>query len=433
MSIDQDMGGLPPSAMDASSFYFCGPQRMLFGWGIRERLPALLTRMRLQHIAFVSDPFFAREGAPGEALVQALRASGAEVAVFDKCSPDPSLHDGDTARDRLRQSSIAFDCVVVMGGGSAIDLAKVLCLTLRHGGPAARFVGQRIELEPLPLIALPTTAGTASELTPGAILVAADGVTKVAIMANDLRARVAVVDPELTVSCPPRVTADAGVDALTHAIESFLTQNSEDFDLEGDVDPGYSGRSHLTRIFAREAMRLCHRHLQTAYREPGHREARTGMALASLYAGLSYASAGLNAVHALAYGVAALTHAPHGTTNAVILPYVLQDLVTDRAEDLKEIAMIFRGADRPDQKDANGAPHMAALYVRDLIGSVGVPIHLRALGVLREQLPSIVDAGLGVQRLTKAYPGGRAGERYTRIVESAFTGQLEAVDVAAAC
>ncbi len=424
------MNGLLSPEGDLASFHFCAPQRLLFGWGMRHRLPALLARLRLGRIVFVCDPYFARAGAPGERLVRALQAAGAEVALFDACSPDPSLADCDAAQQRLRQTGLRFDSVVVMGGGSAIDLAKVLCLSLAHGGPAARFVGQRIELAPLPLVALPTTAGTASELTPGAILVAEDGLTKVAVMANDLRARVAVVDPELTVSCPPRVTADAGVDAMTHAIESFLTQDSADFDLEGDVDPGYSGRSHLTRVFAREAMQLCQRHLHTAWREPDHREARTGMALASVYAGLSYASAGLNAVHALAYGVAALTHAPHGTTNAVMLPYVLQDLVDERADDLQAIARIFQGA--APSGDTDGSPHQAARRVRDLIAAVGVPTDLRALGVRREQLPQIVAAGLGVQRLTKAYPGGHAAERYPRIVEAAFNGQLDAVGAALA-
>jgi alcohol dehydrogenase class IV len=429
----RDLYGQLPSTRDVSSFYFCAPQRLLFGWAIRHRLPALLARLRLGRIAFVCDPYFARAGAPGEVMVRELKAAGAEVALFARCSPDPSLGDCDAAHRLLRQSAIRFDSVVVMGGGSAIDLAKVLCLTLEHDGPAARFVGQRIELAPLPLIALPTTAGTASELTPGAILVAADGLTKVALMANELRARVAIVDPELTVTCPPHVTADAGVDAMTHAIESFLTLDSADFDLEGDMDPGYSGRSHLTRVFAREAMQLCQRHLHTAWQEPGNREARMGMALASVYAGLSYASAGLNAVHALAYGVAALTHAPHGTTNAVMLPYVLQDLVDDRAEDLKDIARIFHRAGSSGDAGTDGSPHRAAQHIRDLIASVGVATDLRALGVLREQLPQIVEAGLGVQRLTKAYPGGSAAERYTRIVEAAFAGRLEPARAMPAC
>lgn len=404
--------------------YFCTPPRILVGPGVRRELPALLARMNLRRAVIVTDRFFAAPGGPATELAQALRDVDIECEVYDGGRPDPSLALCDAATAALR-GKVKADCVIALGGGSNIDLAKVLTLTLVSGAPAQSYVGAaRLGHAPLPLVAIPTTAGTASEITPGAILVAGDGETKVAVMDNELRARIAVIDPELTLTCPPRVTADAGVDALTHAIESYFTQDAADFDRAGNPDPGYSGRNVLTRMFARESIRLCFEHLLTAYREPQNLAARTGMALASLYAGLSYGNAGLNGVHALAYGVAALTHETHGTTNAVMLPYVMADLAAERCEDLCDIARLA-GVYSDSATTLQGAI-AAARHVRSLIAAVGVATDLQALGVAENDLDRLAQAGVGVHRLTKAYPAADAPARYRSIAQAAYEGRLEA-------
>jgi alcohol dehydrogenase class IV len=401
---------------------FCSPPRILFGNGMRGEMPALLRHLGLQRAVLVTDRFFAAAGGPGVQLAAALQAAGVDCTVFDGGRPDPSLALCDEATAALRGRGDP-QCVIALGGGSNIDLAKVLCLTLVSGAAAASFVGtSRLPHDPLPLIALPTTSGTASELTPGAILVAADGQTKVAVMDNQLRAQVALIDPELSLTCPPRVTADAGIDALAHAIESYLTLDASRFDLEGQADPGYSGRNALTRMFALESVRLCFAHLHTAYSVPANLTARTGMALASLYAGLSYGNAGLNGVHALAYGVAALTHASHGTTNAVMLPYVMADLAQERTSELCDIA---RAAGlHGERMPSHGAALEAAGHVRELIASVGLPTRLRAMGVAEGDLEVLVESGLGVRRLSKAYPAADTPRRYRSIVEAAYRGEL---------
>ncbi|KAL0630415.1 hypothetical protein Q9L58_010738, partial [Maublancomyces gigas] len=335
-------------------------------------------------------------------------------------APDPSLALCDDATEKLSRHALP-DCIIALGGGSNIDLAKVLSLTLVGRAPSLSYVGVPVlPHDPLPLIAIPTTAGTASEITPGAILVAKNGGAKVAIMDNKLRAFIAVVDPNLTLTCPPRVTADAGIDALTHAIESFMTQDSNHFDCEGQVDPGYSGRNSLTRMFAKTSIELCFEHLVTAYLQPDNLVARSGMALASLYAGMSYGNAGLNAVHALAYGVSALTHETHGTTNAVMLPYVMADLVHERCEDLCEIARMA-GVYQSAEINESGALS-AARYVKELIASIGLADNLEKLGVKREEAEEIALAGYEIQRLTKAYPGADARSRYSSIVSAAYDG-----------
>jgi len=410
------------TSLFADPIRFCSPGRILFGVGIRGELPRLLHHIGYRSAVLITDRFFGRPGGIAGELADLLEKEGIRCVVFDGCEPDPSLALCDAATRQLRSNN-GVDCVIALGGGSNIDLAKVLTLTLRHDAPAASFVGTRsLPCEPLPLIAVPTTAGTASEITPGAILVAGDGQTKVAVMDNKLRAQVAVIDPELTISCPPRVTADAGIDALAHAIESYMTQPARSFDLEGHADPGYSGSNALTRLFALESIRLCFQHLEKAYRTPSDLEARGGMALASLYAGFSYGNAGLNGVHALAYGVAAATHETHGTTNAVMLPYVMADLADTCTADLSEIARVAGVWSSPGP--SREAAHRAAKFVRDLIGAVGLPTSLSALGIQATDIGRIADAGVGVQRLTKAYPAKDPAQRYAGIVRAAFDGRL---------
>lgn len=403
--------------------FFCMPSRVVLAPGARRQVASLCRGQGWRHAAVVTDAFFARSTPLIDELVRELAAQGIQAVVFDGGQADPSttLCDEATQDVLARCGDQPVDHVIAVGGGSNIDLAKALCLTLPYRRPVAEFVGHtRWPGKPLPMVAVPTTAGTGSEITPGAILVQPSNATKVAVMGNDLRPHIAVVDPELTLSCPPKVTADAGLDALTHAIESWLTMDAAQFDLGGDPDPGYSGRNRVTTLFARESVDLCFRHLETVYAEPANLAARTGMAYASLLAALSYGSAGLNAVHGLAYALAGLTHATHGSTNAVLLPYVMDALVPQRQAELAEIARLAGAADAPQAQLAREA----AVRVRTLVGKLGIPTTLAAFGLTRAQLPGMIADGLAVTRLAKAYPGPDVGSAYAGIVNNAFEGTL---------
>jgi len=354
--------------------------------------------------------------------VAALQAVGIEATVYAGGQPDPSttLCDEATATLRAQLDGRLPDHVIALGGGSNIDLAKALCLTLPSGRPVHSFLGDLAGQRPLPLIAMPTTSGAGSEATPGAILVDPRNATKVALMDNSLRPMIAVIDPELSYTCPPRVTADAGIDAFTHAIESYLTIDSARYARNGHPDPGYSGRSGLTMMFARESMRLCVQWLEAAYRDGQDAQARVGMAYASMYAGLSYGGAGLNAVHGIAYAVAGLTHESHGRTNAVMLPYVLDALREVRQTEMLEVAGLM-GIDTSNPQHAISAVPVA---VRGLIGRLGIPTDLRSFGVLPAQLPALLDDALAVTRLAQAVPVDDVAACYGAIVNAAFSGQL---------
>jgi alcohol dehydrogenase len=402
--------------------HFCAPGRLIIGCGARRDLPALLERLGFRHAVLVTDRFFVNQTPWVREFVEASRARGIRCVVFDGGEPDPTttLCDKATAQVLQALDGVMADHVVALGGGSNIDLAKALCLTLPRGRPVRDFVGDLAGCRPLPLIALPTTSGTGSEATPGAILVDPDNATKVAVMDNALRPQVALVDPEFTYTCPPRVTADAGIDAFTHAIESFVTLDSALYDRGANPDPGYSGRSALTMMFARESIRLCVAWLERAYAHGGDTQARVGMSYASVYAALSYGSAGLNAGHGIAYAIAGQTHKSHGSTNAVILPYVLDALREERFAELLEVARMF-GIAEPDEATA---VRQLPVAVRTLVGRLDIPTDLRSFGVAQRDLDALLHDALGVTRLAKAFPVQNLERAYASIIDNAWRGAL---------
>lgn len=405
--------------------FFCAPSRLIVGPGTRAGLPALLAQLGYRSGVLVTDTFFTSQTPWVKAYVEAAQALGIETVVYDGGIPDPTttLCDEATASVRARLAGRTPDHVIALGGGSNIDLAKALCLTLPAGRAIGAFSGAIDGETPvLPLVALPTTAGTGSEATPGAILADPANATKIAVMDNRLRPGIALVDPEFTYTCPPRVTADAGIDALTHAIESYLTIDSFAYDRAGNPDPGYSGRNGITMLFARESIRLCARYLLRVYRDGSDTEARVGMAYASLYAALSYGSAGLNAVHGIAYGVAGITHKSHGSTNAVVLPYVLDALAQERRAELLEVADLFGIVQGSDAERVARLP----VVIRELVEALGIPGTLADFGIAQEQLPALASDALGVARLAKALPVADVPQCYSKIIRNAWHGTLHA-------
>jgi len=404
------------------AIHFCPPARVVFGCGSRAQLPGLLQRLGYRRGVLVTDTFFAGQTPWVDEYVKAAQACGIETVVYEGGMPDPTTILCDDATQTLRAQMVAPpDHVIALGGGSNIDLAKALCLTLVDGEPVKHFVGTLSQAPKcLPLVAMPTTSGTGSEATPGAILVDPENATKVAVMDNQLRPVIALIDPEFTYSCPPRITADAGIDALTHAVESYLTLDSSEFQRNGNPDPGYSGRSAMTMSFAREAICLCARFLLRAYHDGSDTEARIGMAYASHYAALSYGSSGLNAIHGIAYAVAGITHRSHGSTNAVTMPYVLDELADIRPREMLDIARIFGIMDA----DERAAVVKLPMLIREIVAELGIPTTFAEFGLTQDQLPRLVQDALQVKRLADAFPVPDVPAAYQRIIERAFYGHL---------
>lgn len=404
--------------------HFCAPARTVFGCGSRAQLPALVRRMGYRCGVLVTDTFFTGRTPWVQEYVAAAKALGIDTVVYEGGLPDPTIPLCDEATTLIRKAldGRTADHVISLGGGSNIDLAKALCLTLPEGRPVREFAGALAE-QPvaLPHISLPTTAGTGSEATPGAILIDPENATKIAVMDNALRPVIALIDPEFTYTCPPRVTADAGIDALTHAVESYLTIDSWQYDRAGNPDPGYSGRSALTMSFAHQSLRLCAGYLERTYADGDDHEARIGMAYASYYAALSYGSAGLNAVHGIAYAVAGQTHKSHGSTNAVMLPYVLDAMREVRRSELIEVGRLF-GIQGNDDAVLLETPRR----FRNLVGALDIPTDLKRFGITRDALDALVADALGVVRLARAFPVADVEAAYARIVDAAWHGRLAA-------
>ncbi|VVE90032.1 iron-containing alcohol dehydrogenase [Pandoraea bronchicola] len=403
--------------------HFCAPSRLVIELGYRRKLPQLLHGLGYRRGLLVTDRFFAEKTPWVDEYVTACERLGIRVDVYAGGQADPTTDLCDRATTDLRKAlgGQTPDHVVSLGGGSNIDLAKALCVTLPSGRPVRDFSsGITSDTAVIDHIAVPTTAGTGSELTPGTILFDSATGIKTAVMDNRLRPVIAAVDPELTFTCPPKVTAESGVDALTHALESFVTLDSGRFDRNGNIDPGYSGRSSLTMLFARESVRLAAAYLLRCYENGDDVEARVGMCYASVYAAMSYGSAGLNAVHGIAYGVAALTHKSHGATNAVVLPYVIDVLRESRHAELLEVARMF-GIDTADEVEAvRTLPHK----LRDLVGRLDIPTDLNAFGIPKASLKDLLTDSLGVTRLAKAFPVGNIEAHYAEIIDNAWQGVL---------
>lgn len=283
------------------------PQPLLLaGPGSAARLAHAVAGFGHRRVMLVTDAVIHRLGLLGP-LLEALAATATKVVVFDEVTPDAPLPVVQAGLARFRAERC--DAVLAVGGGSVIDAAKVIALGATNDKPLAEMAGYfRARHAPAPIYAVPTTAGTGSEVTVAAVIADPDAQRKLVIADTRLVPDMAALDPLLMAGLPPAVTAATGMDALTHAVEAYIG---------GWATPA-SDR------MARAAVSMIHTHLPRAVADGGDLEAREQMALASTYAGLAFTRASVGNVHALAHQVGAHRHVPHGLANAILLPPVLR-------------------------------------------------------------------------------------------------------------
>ena len=351
---------------------------LLVGPGSSRRLGQWVAGMRYRKLLLVTDPQVAQLGLMHD-LTDALRAGGAAFVVFDQVTPDapiPVIEQG----IRLARSQ-ECDALLAIGGGSAIDAAKAMSVALANphrpvSALAGYFKGWN---RPLPLYAVPTTAGTGSEVTVAAVVSDPVRRRKCVIVDTRLVPRIAALDPALMTSLPPGVTAATGIDALTHAVEAFIGTWAT---------PATDGVALL-------AVELVFKHLRTACRDGGQLEARESMALASTYAGLAFTRANVGHVHAIAHQFGSRFHTPHGLANAIVLPQVLRFYLGEvhqasgssrpqrHAVQPRLVERLARLAQRAGLGEAGDSdPALAAAFivgVEALIRDIGLPSCLEAL------------------------------------------------------
>lgn len=280
------------------------PSTILTGAGAVRELAPQLQRRGLTRVLLVTDVFMVSSGLAPR-VVADLAAAGIAVEVFADVQPDPS--EDNVLAGFARLQAAGAQAVVALGGGSPIDCAKVIAILPANPPPLARFMGRHNVPQPgLPLFVIPTTAGTGSEVTKVAVITDTKRDVKMMMLDAHLLPTVALVDYDLTLSMPAPLTAAVGVDTLTHGIEAYVSRLA----------------TPLTDPLALSCIRLVGEHLETAWREPGHRVAREGMMLAATQGGMAFANSSVALVHGMSRPIGALFHVPHGISNAMLLPTV---------------------------------------------------------------------------------------------------------------
>lgn len=293
-----------PKGGERMTASFNVPATIITGAGAVRELAPQLRRRGLTRVLLVTDDFMVSSGLVARVSAD-LVAAGLQAEVFSGVQPDPS--EDNVLAGFTRLQACGATAVVALGGGSPIDCAKVIAVLATNPPPIARFMGRHQVPNPgLPLFAIPTTAGTGSEVTKVAVITDTKRDVKMMMLDAHLLPTVALVDYELTLSMPPALTAAVGVDTLTHGIEAFVSRLATPF-----TDP-----------LALSCIRLVGRHLETAWAEPGHRGAREGMMLAATQGGMAFANASVALVHGMSRPIGALFHVPHGISNAMLLPAI---------------------------------------------------------------------------------------------------------------
>ena len=254
------------------SWTFRSAGQLVFGSGVIADLGKLVQGHGCKKALVVTDKVLVDTGAVGAAR-ESLDEMNVEIEVFAGGEPEPSIQVGHAATEVAR--SFQPDAVVGIGGGSNMDLAKCVATLYIHGGSPSDYFGyDKVPGRVLPILCVPTTAGTGSEVSHSAVLTDLENEMKVSMLSDFLRPAVALVDPQLTLSCPPEVTADSGIDVLVYAIEAYT---AKDFDQMGEP-LGYQGRFPITDVVAEKAIRLVGQNLVNACKEPDNLEARENMA-----------------------------------------------------------------------------------------------------------------------------------------------------------
>jgi alcohol dehydrogenase class IV len=360
-------------------FEFNTVRRIVNGPGASLQLAGELNNLGVARPMLVTDPGLVAIGLV-QPIVAVLQQAGVVPLLFDQVREDPPEDTVLAATAMAREGDV--DGVIAVGGGSSMDVAKVVAVLL--GGeqalPDLYGVGQ-VTGERLPLVLVPTTAGTGSEVTPVAVITTGE-TTKAGVSSPVLLPDVAVLDAALTLGLPPAVTAMTGVDAMVHAIEAYTSRHK---------------KNPLSDNLALNALTLLSRNIRTAVHEGKNQRAREKMLLGACLAGQAFANAPVAAVHALAYPLGGHYHIPHGLSNSLVLPSVLEFNAPQANELYADLAEVVIGAPVAGGAEAKTAALIAAL--RELIDDVSLPATLQQAGVKEGDLEMLATDAMLQQRL----------------------------------
>ena len=354
-------------------------KRIHTGVGCLASLADEIIRISPKKILVVTDPMVKKAG-PFDRLKAVLEKAALSFEVFEGIDIEPTLETLEKCLKSVGKGK--FDAVIGLGGGSSIDVAKIMAAMLANQGSFQDYMGiEKVPRPGVPMIMIPTTAGTGAEVTPNALLIDKKERVKKAFVSSYLIPDVAIVDPELTISLPQNVTAATGMDALTHCLESFISLRA----------------TPVTELFSLEGIRCISGSLREAYTNGGNTEARYGMSLGSLYGGIALTNAGTVAVHALAYPIGGRFGVSHGMSNAIMLPYVMKFNCLSSLSKFKRIAEAMG-------EDVFGLNQREAAFkavdaIFQLAEDVKIPLHLKDLNIPESVIPEMAADAMKWTRL----------------------------------
>lgn len=388
--------------LKTQSFTITQPTRINFGVNAVSQLGDMVKNFNGSRVLVVIDPGLKKAGLTDK-ITEPLKSSGISFTIYDKVAPEPGLKLADQGARLAKKNKV--DCVIGVGGGSALDIAKAISILLTNGGKAEDYIGLgKIKKPGVPKIMIPTTAGTGAEVTFTAVFINEKTRSKGGMNGDPLYPEAALLDPTLTVSLPPAVTAATGIDAFTHALEAYTSTQAHT----------------ISDMYALEAIELISGNLGQAYANGDNLEARSGMLMGSLLGGKALATAGVGLVHAMAYPLGGMFNTPHGLANAVLLPYVVEYNIIGCPEKYGLVAEIM-GQDTEGLSPREAAQTLVAA-IHQLNADIGIPDSLAELGVTADKLPKMADIALTVTRPVENNPRKPTRDEVIAVYEEALQG-----------
>lgn len=359
-------------------------ERLIMGAGAVNNIVQEIMALGGSKPMIVTDPGLVATGII-DRLEELLRAGGLPFSRFDKVEADPRYELVNEVVQLVQAEGV--DCIIGIGGGSSLDIAKIVAVMVNNPGSVADYFGIDLVKKPgIPMVLIPTTAGTGSEVTPIVILSDHQEKLKKGVVSSHLFPDCALLDAELTLGLPPAVTAATGMDALIHALEAYTSINA----------------NSTTDMLAVKAMELIFNNIRTAYANGQDIEARERMLEGSMLAGMAFANAGVTAVHAFAYPIGAEFHIPHGIANTIMLTPVMEFNLIGNIDKFADIAELF--GEGGDGLSRRKLAELGVAAVRQLAADLNVPQNLNTYGVKEEDIPGLAEGVMKVTRLLANNP-----------------------------
>ena len=390
-------------AMEIHSFKTA--KKILFGRGSLIQLGKEAKSIGAKKTAIITDQGVRKAGIVDK-VAEVLDKENVEYGIWDKVEPEPALEVGEAAIRFVREGK--YDSVMGLGGGSSLDIAKAAAASITNSGTLRDWVKVPFPKQPAPFILIPTTAGTGSEVSNVAIF--ATPKVKYALYSPLMYPDVAMVDPELTRTLPPPLTARTGIDALCHAIEAYVSLKA----------------SPITDSLALEAIRLVVKNIRSAYANGENMEARTGMSFAALIAGITFGNAGTVLGHACGYAYvypATKFHFPHGYAIGVTMPYVLE---YNAISNLQKHATITQLLGEPiTGLSLRDAAFRCSIAFKKLLVDLDMPTSLKEVGVMKDMIPSLAKNVFRSPKHVARNPRKVTEEDMIRLFRKAYEGKLD--------